>query len=79
MNKTISIILIISLLEKRAQPQQIIQPPAVNQIAELKGSPPAKKIVPRRLINASPLPQDKTPLKGKSRMLLIQHKHILRF
>ena len=54
-------------LEKRAQPQQIIQPPVVNQIAELKGSPPAKKIVPRRLINASPLPQDKTPLKGKSK------------
>ncbi|CAG9797539.1 unnamed protein product [Chironomus riparius] len=54
--------------QKRAQPQQIIQPPAVNQIAELKGSPPAKKIVPRRLINASPLPQDKTPLKDHSRL-----------
>lgn len=55
-NEFLSIFL---LLEKRSSPQQNGLS-AGNQIGELKGSPPAKKIVPRRMpTNTSPLPQEK--------------------
>jgi hypothetical protein len=49
--------LFIYFLEKRTSPQQIIAQTPVNQIDQLKASPPAKKTVQRRVINGSPLQQ----------------------
>jgi hypothetical protein len=51
-------------LEKRASPLQNSIAP-ISQISELKGSPPAKKVVARRPGSIAS-PQEKSPLKGKS-------------
>jgi hypothetical protein len=65
--------------EKRASPQNGT---AINQIQELKGSPPAKKVVPRRVqtsttttttvTTASNAQTVKSPLKGRN-----LHCHLL--
>jgi hypothetical protein len=56
-----------AILEKRASPQQNGIAP-IGQISELKSSPPAKKIVARRPGSIAS-PQEKSPLKGKSKSL----------
>lgn len=50
-------------LEKRPSPLQNGTAP-ISQISELKGSPPAKKVVSRRPI-ATVATQEKSPLKGE--------------
>lgn len=37
----------------------------IGSISELKGSPPAKKLVPKRTLAVVATPQEKSPLKGK--------------
>lgn len=54
-----------SFLEKRSSPPQQNATAPISSISELKGSPPAKKIVPRRLPSLVATPQEKSPLKGK--------------
>lgn len=62
--------LIFLFTEKRASPQN---GSAINQIQELKGSPPAKKVVPRRVQTSTTTTTttttasnaQKSPLKGR--------------